>query len=111
MLEDKNEEIRTIASNTLMPIRDREFRGDLGRPERKAPEGGWQAWLSEVTARAAGYRKDYANCASPANEAAKLFCEGGTASDPVKAFQLTLKAAEQGYHPAEAMVGMMYVDR
>jgi hypothetical protein len=31
MLEDKNEEIGTIPTNTLMPIRDHEFRGDLGR--------------------------------------------------------------------------------
>ena len=109
MLDDKNEEIRTIATNTLMPVRDREFRGDLGRPERKAPEGGWAAWANEVTARAAGYRRGYANCGQPENAAAKLFCEGGKASDPVKAFALTRQAAEQGYHPAEAMLGIMYV--
>ena len=41
LLEDKNEELRTMAANTLAPIRDAEFRGDLGRPERKTPEGGW----------------------------------------------------------------------
>ena len=111
MIDDKNEEIRTIAANTLMPIRDREFRGDLGRPEKKAPEGGWTTWLKELTIRAAGYRADYANCTTSSTPAAAVFCQGGSFlnSDPVKAFQLTLKAAQQGYHPAEAMVGMMYV--
>lgn len=109
MLDDKNEEIRTIANNTLAPIRDREFRGDLGRPERKIPEGGWQIWLNEVTDLAAGYRKDYANCGHPVSEAAALFCKGGKESNPVKSFELTLRAAEGGHHSAEAMVGMMYV--
>ena len=111
MLEDKNEEIRTIAGNALMPIRDPEFRGDLGRPERKAPDGGWPAWLSEVSKRAAGYRKNYAECASPSGRAAELLCQGDSHldSDPAKAFQLTRQAAELGHHPAEAMLGIMYV--
>lgn len=111
MLEDKDEEIRTIANNTLMPIRDREFRGDIGRPERKAPEMGWPAWLAEVTARAAAYRRGYSSCGKPDSGAAALFCEGGRlfASDPVKAFDLTRQSAEQGYHPAEAVLGIMYV--
>jgi TPR repeat protein len=111
MLEDTDEEIRTIANNTLMPVRDREFRGDLGRPERKAPEGGWAAWLSEVTARADAYRRGYSNCGKPENAAAALFCEGGraAATDPARGFDLTRQAAEQGYHPAEAMLGIMYV--
>lgn len=122
LLDDKNEELRTIAANTLAPIRDREFRGDLGRPERKTPEGGWTAWLDDVSSRAAGYRKEYAKCATTKDEASQLFCKGGAyltgkdlssgkivGTDPVQAFQLTLQAAERGYHPAEAMVGMMYV--
>lgn len=109
MLGDKTEEIRTIAANTLMPVRDREYRGDLKRPERKTPEGGWAAWLNELTVRAAGYRKHYANCAQPVNAAAALFCQGGQAADPAQAFALTKQAVEQGYHPAEAMLGMMYV--
>src|SRR5262249_49611978 len=77
MLEDKNEEISTIGANTLMPMRDREFRGDLGRPEKKMPDGGWAAWLQEVTARAAGYRKDYANCPNWKEGAEATFCKGG----------------------------------
>lgn len=111
MLDDPDEEIRTIANNTLMPIRDREFRGDLGRPERKAPEGGWTAWLNEITARAAAYRRDYASCPHPEDAAATLFCQGAAflSTDPAKAFDLTRQAAEQGYHPAEAMLGILFV--
>jgi hypothetical protein len=45
LLNDQDEELRTMAANTLEPVRDPEFRGDLGRPEQKAPAGGWQHWL------------------------------------------------------------------
>ena len=41
LLADQNEELRTMANNTLAPIRDPAFRGDLDRPERKEPNGGW----------------------------------------------------------------------
>lgn len=122
MLKDQDEELRTIANSTLAPIRDREFRGDLGRKELTEPKQGWQAWLAETTSTAAGYRKYYADCKAAASPEATSFCQGGaflTGTDPatgksvgidaVKAFQLTLKAAEQGYHPAEAVVGIMYV--
>jgi hypothetical protein len=123
MLEDVDEEIRTIAANTLMTVRDRDFRGDMTRKERKEPEGGWGPWLQAVTERAAGYRYDYANCGkADMTEGAKLFCTGGSyllgydpatgkpaATDPRKAFDLTRRAAEAGHHPAEAMLGMMYV--
>jgi hypothetical protein len=135
LLTDKNEELRTMAGNTLEPIRDSGFRGDLGRPERKEPNGGWDAWLNEVSAKAAGYQKDYEVCASAAaqstqnsgtqesgaQEGTAAYCTGGNyllgrnratgqplRKDPVLAFQNTLKAAEQGYVPAEAAVGMMY---
>ncbi len=107
MLEDGDEEIRTMAGNALMPIRDREFRGDIGRPERKAPEGGWPAWLQQVTSRAQGYQGNYAGCPG-SSEAEKLFCQGRSAS-PEKAFALTKQAAELSHHPAEAMLGIMYV--
>jgi hypothetical protein len=135
LLEDKNEELRTMAANTLAPIRDSDFRGDLGRPEQKAPNGGWTAWLNEVTAKAAGYLKDYEVCgwgAAPSSsttlpgnrslrEPVDLYCMGGASllgqnlatgkparKDPAAAFKYTLQAAEQGYLPAEAAVGMMY---
>lgn len=114
LLEDPDEEVRTMAGNTLMPIRDPEFRGDLGRPERKAPEGGWPAWLQQITVQAQGYRKNYAECgvsATASGEAVRLLCEGERlmTSDPVKAFELTKQAAELGYHPAEAVLGIWYV--
>ena len=127
LLDDKDEELRTMASNTLAPIRDSEFRGDLGRPERKMPEGGWQHWLDEVSTSAAGYRKDYEVCdgrtASSSKEAVDLFCAGGayllgrnltsgqaTARNPALAFKNTLEAAEQGYVPAENAVALMYAN-
>jgi hypothetical protein len=113
-----------MAANTLAPIRDKEFRGDLGRPERKEPSGGWDAWVNEVAAKAAGYQKDYAVCAAVGERAPKGvndYCTGGkyllghdlatgkpVKKDPVLAFQNTLKAAEQGSVSAEAAVGMMY---
>ena len=122
LLDDKDEELRTIASNTLASIRDPQFRGDLGRPEQKMPDGGWAAWLAHLTKETAGYRHAYASCGSASDEASRLFCEGGASLtgkdlatgkpveiDAVRAFELTRKAAEQGNHPAEAMLGMMYV--
>jgi hypothetical protein len=135
LLDDNNEELRTMAGNTLAPIRDSDFRGDLGRPEQKAPNGGWTAWLNEVTAKAAGYLKDYEVCgwgAAPSSsttlpgnrslrEPVDLYCMGGASllgqnlatgkparKDPAAAFKYTLQAAEQGYLPAEAAAGMMY---
>ncbi len=110
LLTDKNEELRTMAANFLAPVRDAEFRGDIGRPEKKAPDGGWQQWLDEITAKDAGYRKDYEVCSGGAkSDAVELFCKG--ANGPVaEAFRNTLKAAEMGYVPAQAMVGMMYAN-
>jgi hypothetical protein len=136
LLDDSNEELRVMAANTLAPIRDREFRGDLGRPEQKAPNGGWAHWLDEITTKAAGYLKDYEVCGwgtTPASqdlpgnrdrqEPVDLFCMGGAYllghnlatgqlvnKEPASAFRYTLQAAEQGYLPAEAAAGMMYAN-
>ena len=115
LLDDKDEALRVMAANTLAPIRDRDYRGDLGRKEQKAPEGGWQHWLDEVTAKAEGYDKAYDVCspAEKADEAVTLFCKGKEYRDHkelTKAFDATLQAAEKGYVPAEAQVGMMYAD-
>ncbi len=136
LLNDKDEELRVMAANTLAPIRDRDFRGDLGRPERKAPEGGWEQWLDGITAKAAGYLKDYEVCgwgktnagaSLPGNrgmqEPADVFCQGGASllgynlatgqpirKEPKAAFQYTLRAAEAGYVPAQAAVGMLYAN-
>lgn len=134
LLNDKDEELRTMASNVLAPIRDGDFRGDLGRPERKTPEGGWQQWLNEIAAKDASYLKDYDVCGRGGNQTGEslpgnrgkqepvdLYCTGGSyllgynlatgkkmEKQPALAFQNTLKAAEQGYVPAQAQVGMMY---
>ena len=136
LLEDSNEELRVMAANTLAPIRDREFRGDLGRPERKTPNGGWAQWLDEISTKAAGYLKDYEVCGwgtahtttnMPGNRGTKepvdLFCLGGDSllgfnlatgqpvpKQPALAFKNTLEAAQQGYLPAEAALGMFYAN-
>ena len=105
LVEGKEEELRTMAANILAPIRDGEFRGDLGRPERKAPEGGWAAWLDAITVKDAAYRQGYAACGSTAaGKAAELFCQGGPllGSRPDQGFALTLQAAEMGHLPARA---------
>jgi TPR repeat protein len=109
LLGDQNEEIHTMANNLLETVRDPEFRGDLGRPEQKEPAGGWQNWLAAVTSKANDYHDDYKVCgASEQTEAIKLFCEGRSTEKPVAAFESTRKAAELGYVPAEAMLGMDY---
>jgi TPR repeat protein len=110
LLTSKDEELRTMAANALAPIRDGEFRGDIGRPERKAPEGGWDAWLDGITAKNAGYLQGYAACGTATGQGAELFCKGGPLlrTKPAEGFALTLQAAEAGYVPAQAMVGMLY---
>jgi len=110
MLNDKNEQLRTMASNFLSQVRDPEFRGDLARKENKEPEGGWTAWLERTTAEAEGYFADYRNCGAVKDAAAVKFCEGEKhyARNPAEALRLTVEAAEAGYVPAQAMAGMMY---
>ena len=110
LLTSQDEELRTMAANALAPIRDKEFRGDIGRPEKKAPEGGWGAWLDAITAKNAGYAADYASCGTAAGEAAQLFCKGGPllGTRPAEGFALTLRAAEMGHVAAQAMAGMLY---
>jgi hypothetical protein len=113
LLTDKDEEVRTMASNILAPIRDPEFRGDAGRPEKKAPEGGWAAWLDGITAKEAGYQKDYAVCSEAGRtEAVELFCKGGETGrvNPKEGFELTRRSAEMGYVPAEAALGLMWAN-
>lgn len=107
-----NDELRTIARNALATIRDPQFRGDLGRKEATAPEGGWAAWLDGVTTKAEGYLHDYRAChAGSGSEAMTLYCKGGGAlrdGNAAEGFQLTLRAAELGSVPAQAAVGMLY---
>lgn len=113
LAESKEDELRTMAANTLMPIRDPEFRGDIGRKERMAPEGGWAQWLDKVTALAAGYGKEYLSCSTATEKAAQLHCQAGELlygknANPAKGLALTKQAAELGYVPAQAMLGMLY---
>lgn len=115
LLDDKDEELRVMAANTLALIRDADYRGDLARPEQKAPNGGWSTWLDQITTKAAGYSKDYEVCAARAQnsqEPVDLYCKGGASlkKDPAAAFTYTLQAAEKGYVPAQAAVGMMYAN-
>jgi hypothetical protein len=111
LLDSKDEELRVMAANILAPIRDRDFRGDAGRPEKKSPEGGWQQWLDGITAKAAGYQKDYEVCGGGERGTTPmdLYCKSRDylGKDPASAFQYTLQAAEQGYVPAQAAAGMM----
>lgn len=83
LLKDEDEELRTMAANILAPLRDRDFRGDLGRPEKKSPDGGWDKWLETITATNAGF-------------------------GPLGSFPETLKAANQGDTTAAARLGMLY---
>ncbi len=110
LLTDKNEEIRTMTANLLAPVKDAGYRGDLGRPEQKTPPGGWPKWVETMTAKAEDYRYGYRACGKDTGEAVELYCKGGelVAKDPAQAFAATLKAAELGYVPAQAMVAMMY---
>lgn len=115
LLEDKDEELRTMAANFLAPVRDSNFRGDLGRTELKTPAGGWQAWLDNITAKAEGYSHDAAVCStrpSGGTEPVDVYCKGQSLlrTDPAVAFQSTLQAAEQGYVPAQAAAGILLAD-
>lgn len=111
---DKDEPVRSTASVILAPL----YQPGDGNPPRRAPAGGWQQWLDEITAKEAGYLKDYEVCAGgkssqEAKEPVDLFCLGGASllrRDPVSAFQYTLQAAERGYVPAQAAVGMLYAN-
>jgi Sel1 repeat-containing protein/HEAT repeat protein len=132
LLTDKNEPVRASASVILMPV----YQPGSATPPLKAPEGGWQTWLEAITVKEAGYLKDYEVCGwgkppaetvYPGNrgssEPEDLFCQGGdallgknlatgqaTKRDPHAAFEYTMQAAEKGYVPAEAALGMLYAN-
>ena len=132
LLTDKEEPVRATANAILAPV----YQPGSGTPPLKAPAGGWQNWLDEITTKEAGYLKDYETCGwgksgqgtvYPGNrgssEPEDLFCMGGAAllgqnlgtgqpvpQDPQAAFQYTLQSAEKGYVPAEAALGMLYAN-
>ena len=113
LLADKDEPVRSTAAVILAPL----YQPGDGTPSRKAPAGGWQQWLDEIAAKEAGYLRDYEVCGAgkssqEAKELVDLFCQGGALlrKDPVSGFQYTLQAAEQGYVPAQAALGMLYAN-
>jgi predicted esterase len=132
LLSDKEEPVRASANAILAPV----YQPASASPPLKAPAGGWQTWLDEIATKEAGYLKDYEVCgwgkteqgsSYPGNrgsaEPEDLFCQGGAAllgvnlatgkpakQDPQAAFQLTLQAAEKGYVPAQAAMGMLYAN-
>ena len=88
LLQEKNEPIRSTAAGILAPIY--EPSGE-GAQRRRAPEGGWDKWLDDITAQ------HTVNLPPPGTDLAARF-------------QSTLKAAEQGDVKSEAAVAMMYAD-
>lgn len=126
LLTDKNEPIRASANAILAPV----YQPASATPPLKAPAAGWSAWLDEITVKAAGYLNDYGVCTAPTptdggstSEPQRLFCMGGSAllgknfgtgervrPDPAAAFQYTSQAAEKGYVPAQAVLGMLYAN-
>jgi TPR repeat protein len=132
LLTDKDEPVRATANAILAPV----YQPGSATPPLKSPAGGWQNWLDEITAKEAGYFKDYEVCGSGKSgegsgnrgdrgsaEPEDLFCMGGNAllgrnlatgqpvrPDPQAAFQYTLQAAEKGYVPAQAALGMLYAN-
>ena len=87
LLRDKDEPIRSTAAGILAPLYEP---GGEGAQRRRAPEGGWEKWLDEITAQQAVTRPP--------------------AGSPASVFQSTLKAAGQGNVAAQAAVAMMYAN-
>lgn len=131
--QEKEEPVRSTAAGILAPLYEHSREG---AQRRRTPEGGWEKWLDEITTKDTGALKSYEVCglgkASPgtvypgnrgSQEPVDLFCMGGSALmgynlgtgqqakvDVASAFQYTLKAAEQGYVPAQAAVAMLYAN-
>jgi predicted esterase len=115
---DKDEPVRAAASAILAPAYQ-----PTGASSR-APGGWWQNWLAEITAKEAGYLKDFEVCSGEATvEAVDLFCKAGSQTlgydlrtgqrvkkDLATAFRQMSQAAEKGYVPAQAHLGMLYAN-
>jgi len=101
-----------ILSSAYTPVRT-----ERGRWSRN-PEGGWDQWIEQITAKAAGPLKAYEVCSAMGSETSgrldpvQLFCRGGEElnRNPAAGFKFTLQAAEQGDVPAQMMVGMLYAN-
>jgi hypothetical protein len=109
----KNEPLQAAAYIALAPIRPYIIGGsDEGQ---FPPDGGWEKWLERITTEQAGDGVYYRVCGPVASShtgdaPVDQFCTGGdwVSKNPAKAFQLTLRAAQGGYVPAQEIVGMMY---
>ena len=88
LLQEKEEPVRSTAAGALAPLY--EPSGE-GQQRRRAPEGGWEKFLSDIAA-----------------EHMVMGIPAGT--DLAAAFQSTLKSAEQGNVSAQAAVAMMYAN-
>ena len=88
LLQDKDEPVRSTAAGVLAPLY--ESAGE-GPQRRRAPEGGWEKWLTGITAQ-------YQVISLPAE------------TDLTSAFQSTLKAAEQGDTKAQGATAMLYAN-
>jgi len=113
LLSEENEPLRAVAFLALAPVREYILGGS--NAGQFPPAGGWQKWLDKITAEQAGDLVYYDVCGSSDNKSSStepldLFCAGGplVSKNPARAFQLTLKAAQGGYVPAQEVVGMMY---
>jgi TPR repeat protein len=113
LLSDEQEPLRVVAFLALAPIREYIVGGS--NAGQFPPTGGWQKWLDKITAEQAGDLIYYSACGPAGSshagtEPVDLFCAGGALvpKNPAKGFQLTLKAAQGGYVPAQEVVGMMY---
>jgi hypothetical protein len=84
--QDKDEPVRSVAAGVLAPVY--EFGGD-GPQRRRAPEGGWEKWLDQISGKADDH---------PAT------------TDLAAAFRQTLKSAEEGLVAAQSAVAMMYAN-
>jgi hypothetical protein len=113
LLDDKSEPLRAVAFLALAPIRPHIIGGS--EEGQFPPVGGWQKWLEKITVQQQGDLTYYRVCEPTtsnhtATDSLASFCAARdlVAKNPAQAFQLTLKAAQNGYVPAQEVVGMMY---
>ena len=81
LLADKEEPVRASANAILAPV----YQPASATPPLKAPAGGWQNWLDEITTKEAGYLKDYEVCGwgnrdsrKPSSRQPRIFGAGGS---------------------------------
>jgi hypothetical protein len=86
LLQEKQEPIRSTAAGVLAPLYEHSREGGQ---RRRAPEGGWEKWLAEITAEGTA---------------------GSLPSGVEAAFQSTLKSAEQGDVAGQKAVALMYAN-